>query len=67
MKMEEKLVEIENLLADLYNSTSLLQEELIQKYEYGDNNVSDEEYLNDKGCVKFWIKSISEFLGKKYD
>ena len=31
MKMEEKLNEIENLLADLYINVSLLEEELLKK------------------------------------
>ena len=62
MKMEEKLNEIENLLADLYINVSLLEEELLKKY---DNDVSDEQYLNDVGLLKYWNKTICEFLGKK--
>ena len=62
MKMEEKLNEIENLLADLYINVSLLEEELLKKY---DNDVSDEQYLNDVGLLKYWNKTICEFLGNK--
>ena len=62
MKMEEKLNEIENLIADLYINVSLLEEELLKKY---DNDVPNEQYLNDIGLLKYWNKTICEFLGNK--
>lgn len=62
MKMEEKLNEIENLLADFDNNANLLQEALLNKY---DNDVSDEQYLNDISLLKYWNKTICEFLENK--
>jgi len=64
MKAEEKLNEIENLLADFYNNASLFQEELLNKY---DNDVPNEQYDNDAGLIKFLNKTICDFLGKKND
>ena len=64
MKMEEKLNEIENLLADFDNNANLFQEKLLNKY---DNDVPDEQYNNDVGLIKFLNKTICDFLGKKYD
>lgn len=64
MKMEEKLNEIESLLNDFEDNANLLQEALLNKY---DNDVSDEEYLNDIGLLKYWNKDFRKFLGKKYD
>lgn len=62
MKFEEKLVEIENLLANLYNNSSLLQEKLLDKYE---NDINDEQYLNDSNFIKYLNKTICEFLGNE--
>ena len=64
MKAEEKLNEIENLLADFDNNASLFQEELLNKY---DNDVPNEQYDNDAGLIKFLNKTICDFLGKKND
>jgi hypothetical protein len=63
MKMEEKLNEIENLLADFDNNASLLQEALLNKY---DTDVSDEQYLNDKYIIKY-LSDICGFIGKRND
>lgn len=65
MKKEDRLNEIENLLCDLYNNYTDLDEALLYKYE--GSFVPDEQYLNDIGLLKYWNKSICKFLGKKYD
>jgi hypothetical protein len=59
MKMEEKLNEIENLLADLNINLSLLQEELLKKYA---NDVSDEQYLNDIVYIEELNKYINHTI-----
>jgi hypothetical protein len=63
MKAEEKLNEIENLLADLNNNVSLLQEKLLNTY---DNYVSEDQYENDKYIIKY-LSDICEFIGKRND
>ena len=63
MKMKDKLNEIENLLCDLYNNYVDLDDALLTKYE--NSVVPDEQYLNDVGLLKYWNKTICEFLGKK--
>jgi hypothetical protein len=63
MKMEEKLNEIENLLADFDNNANLFQEKLLNKY---DNDVPEEQYLNDKYIIKY-LSDICEFIGKRND
>ena len=63
MKMKDKLNEIENLLCDLYNNYVDLDDALLTKYE--NSVVPDEQYLNDVGLLKYWNKTICEFLGNK--
>jgi hypothetical protein len=62
MKIEEKLNEIENLLAKLFNNIEDLHIALLKKYSI---DVSDEQYLNDIGLLKYWNKEICKFLCKK--
>jgi len=62
MKIEEKLNEIENLLAKLFNNIEDLHIALFKKYSI---DVSDEQYLNDTGLLKYWNKEICKFLGKR--
>jgi hypothetical protein len=57
--MEEKLNEIENLLAKLFNNIEDLHIALLKKYSI---DVSDEQYLNDKGLLKYWNKEICNFF-----
>jgi len=40
-----------------------LDDALLKKYE--NSIVPDEQYLNDVGLLKYWNKTICEFLGKK--
>ena len=46
----------------LYSQIPTDDIELLKKY---DNDVSDEQYLNDVGLLKYWNKTICEFLGNK--
>lgn len=72
MKMEEKLNEIENLLADFDNNVCLLRENLLEKYDKCDiddifynHDIRHIEELN--RYIKHAIYTISDFLGKKND
>lgn len=56
------LNEIENLLAKLFNNIEDLHIALLKKYSI---DVSDEQYLNDIGLLKYWNKEICKFLDKK--
>lgn len=65
MKAEKKLGKIYDLLADLFNNIEKLEDGFLMKYENID--VTDEQYLNDIGLLKYLNKSICDFLGKKND